>query len=111
MADHLYIGGNETTTFALTSGLWLLLSHLDVHAALLADRAKVKNFVEESLRLESPTQGLARVAVADTDGVAIPRGPSSTSVTQRPTEILASSMVPPSSTSIGPTPPATSRSR
>ena len=25
IVDHLYIGGNETTTFALTSALWLLL--------------------------------------------------------------------------------------
>ena len=32
MADHLYIGGNETTTFALTSGLWLLLTHPEAEA-------------------------------------------------------------------------------
>ena len=65
MADHLYIGGNETTTFALTSGLWLLLTHPDVHAALLADRSKVKGFVEEVLRLESPTMGMVRHAHED----------------------------------------------
>ena len=27
MVDHLYIGGNETTTFALTSGMWLLIQN------------------------------------------------------------------------------------
>ena len=76
MADHLYIGGNETTTFALTSGLWLLLDRPDVHAAVLADRSRVKPFVEEVLRLESPTMGLVRTAAHDTEigGVPIPAG-------------------------------------
>jgi cytochrome P450 len=75
MVDHLYIGGNETTTFALTSGLWLMLSNPDAHAALLADRLRVKNFVDENLRMESPTQGLPRIAGADTEiaGVKIPK--------------------------------------
>ncbi len=76
MTDHLYIGGNETTTFALTSGLWLLLGHPEAYAALLADRSKVRNFVEESLRCESPTMGMVRNAAVDTEigGVAIPKG-------------------------------------
>jgi cytochrome P450 len=78
MADHLYIGGNETTTFALTSGVWLLLTHPDAHAALLADRSKVKGFVEEVLRLESPTMGMVRHAHEDANvgGVDIPAGSS-----------------------------------
>jgi cytochrome P450 len=78
MADHLYIGGNETTTFALASGLWLLLTHTDVHVALLADRTRVRDFVEEVLRLESPTMGMVRHAVRDTSigGVPIPAGSS-----------------------------------
>ena len=78
MADHLYIGGNETTTFALTSGLWLLLTHPDVHATLLADRSRVRDFVEEVLRLESPTMGMVRHTAHDTElgGVPIPKGSS-----------------------------------
>jgi cytochrome P450 len=78
MADHLYIGGNETTTFALTSGLWLLLTQPDVHQALLADRSRIRNFVEEVLRLESPTMGMVRHAVADAEigGVPVPKGSS-----------------------------------
>jgi cytochrome P450 len=78
MADHLYIGGNETTTFALTSGVWLLLTHPHAHAALLADRSKVKGFVEEVLRLESPTMGMVRHAHEDAHvgGVDIPAGSS-----------------------------------
>ncbi|HET9078149.1 MAG TPA: cytochrome P450 [Acidimicrobiales bacterium] len=76
MIDHLYIGGNETTTFALTSGLWLLLSVPGVYDAVRRERTKVRNLVEEVLRLESPTQGLPRVAARDTDigGVPIPAG-------------------------------------
>lgn len=76
MTDHLYIGGNETTTFALTSGLWLLLSHPEAYAAVKADPTKIRNFVEESLRCESPTMGMVRNAAVDTEiaGVTIPKG-------------------------------------
>ncbi len=78
MSDHLYIGGNETTTFALSSSLWLMLSNPEVYAAVLADRTKVKNFVEEGLRCESPTMGMVRNAIVDTKigGVPIPKGSS-----------------------------------
>jgi cytochrome P450 len=78
MTDHLYIGGNETTTFALTSGLWLLLTHPEVEAALREDRSRIRAFVDEVLRLESPTMGMVRHTVADTEigGVAIPEGAS-----------------------------------
>ena len=74
--DHLYIGGNETTTFALTSGLWLLLSNPEVEARLRADRSKLPRFVDEVLRLESPTQGLYRHCIVDVEmhGVVIPAG-------------------------------------
>ena len=67
IVDHLYIGGNETTTFALTSGLWLLIQHPEVQAELRADPAKVKPWVDEVLRLESPTQGMDRHAAVDTE--------------------------------------------
>lgn len=76
MTDHLYIGGNETTTFALTSGLWLLLSHPEALAAVKADPTRIRNMVEESLRCESPTMGMVRNAAVDTEiaGVPIPKG-------------------------------------
>ena len=74
--DHLYIGGNETTTFALTSGLWLLLQRPDVEARLRHDTSRIPTFVEEVLRLESPTQGLYRHNTEDVElhGVTIPAG-------------------------------------
>jgi len=76
MIDHLYIGGNETTAYALASALWLMLRDRSVYEALLEDPKRIKNFTEEVLRLESPTQGLYRTATCDTEirGVTIPRG-------------------------------------
>ena len=74
--SHLYIGGNETTTFALTSALWLLTQDPALWQRLKEDRSRVRFFVEETLRLESPTQGLFRVTVQDEElrGVKIPAG-------------------------------------
>ncbi len=74
--DHLYIGGNETTTFALTSGMWLLVQNPDIQDELRHDPDKLRLWVNEVLRLESPTQGMDRHTSADTEinGVAIPQG-------------------------------------
>jgi cytochrome P450 len=74
--DHLYIGGNETTTFALTSALWILLREPGLLQQVLNDRSLIEPFIEESLRLESPTQGLFRRVARDTElgGVALPEG-------------------------------------
>ncbi|MBH80357.1 MAG: hypothetical protein CMQ49_07615 [Gammaproteobacteria bacterium] len=76
ITDHLLIGGNETTTFAISNGLWLLFRNPDVYRELQADRSKIKGFVEETLRIESPTQGLYRYVTEDSDigGVAVPKG-------------------------------------
>ncbi len=76
MVDHMFIGGNETTTYALASGMWLMLREPEIYAALRADPSKIRTFIEEGLRLESPTQGLYRTATADTEirGVHIPKG-------------------------------------
>jgi cytochrome P450 len=66
IVDHLFIGGNETTTFAITSALWLLLREPDLYERVNAERSLVPQFVEEVLRLESPTQGLYRSVAVDT---------------------------------------------
>ena len=75
MIDHLFIGGNETTAFALASAMWLMLRDRPIYEALCADTSRIKGFVEEVLRLESPTQGLYRTATRDTEirGVPIPK--------------------------------------
>lgn len=113
MADHLYIGGNETTTFAMASGLWLLLSNPDAHATVGADRSRVRDLVEEVLRLESPTMGMVRTPCATprSPGWRSPRERASTSATRRPTATRASSPTRTASTSTGPTRRGTSRSR
>ncbi len=76
MLDHLYIGGNETTAYALTSGMWLMLREPAIYDRLRADKGKIRVFVEEVLRLEAPTQGLYRTVTRDTEirGVPIPKG-------------------------------------
>lgn len=72
----LNIGGNETTTNSIAGGMLMLLEQPDKMAALRADRALVKNFIEEIIRLETPVQSLFRIARKDTmlRGVAIPKG-------------------------------------
>ncbi len=76
MVDHLFIGGNETTTFALASGLWLMLREPAIYDRLRTDGRKIRIFIEEVLRLESPTQGLYRTVTRDTEirGVVLPKG-------------------------------------
>jgi cytochrome P450 len=78
LVDHLYTGGNETTTFAITSAVWLLTSHPDVERRLRDEPRLVPRFVDEVLRLESPTQGLWRGVIRDVEigGVTIPKGSS-----------------------------------
>ena len=76
LAEHIIVGGHETVTSALASGVMLLAQQPDVEAALRADPSLVRNFVEEVLRLESPSQGFFRYAVRaeELNGVAIPEG-------------------------------------
>lgn len=76
IVDHLFIGGNETTTFAMASGLWILLRETGLYERLAGDRRRIPDFVEEVLRIESPTQGLWRAVAEDTTigEVAIPAG-------------------------------------
>jgi cytochrome P450 len=67
ISEQLLVGGNETTNNAMASAMLLLLQHTDQMDLLLRDIDKyVKGFVDESLRYESPTQGLYRYTVQDT---------------------------------------------
>jgi cytochrome P450 len=76
MAEHITVGGHETVTSALAAGLLLLIQHPEVERELRADPTLIRNFVEESLRLESPSQGFFRYALKDSElhGVRIPKG-------------------------------------
>lgn len=70
------VAGNETSTNMIASAMMLLLRNPDQLAAVVADRSLIPNLVEETLRLESPVQGMLRTATDDTElaGVKIPSG-------------------------------------
>lgn len=77
MFADLFAAGAETTANALASGVKLLIEHPHVWQALKADPEKhMRTFIEEVVRLESPTQGLYRTTTRDVTlhGVDIPAG-------------------------------------
>jgi cytochrome P450 len=74
MAD-TFVGGSETTTSALASGVLLLCENPALYAAVRANPdGTLRTFIEEVLRLESPVQGLFRTTTeaVEIQGVTIP---------------------------------------
>ena len=63
----LLLAGTETTTNALGGALQLLHEQRDLRAAVVRDPNQLPAVIEECLRLESPVQGLSRVATRDTE--------------------------------------------
>jgi cytochrome P450 len=61
----LITGGFETTTSAFTTGMWRLARDPALADRLRAQRELVPQFVEESLRFDSPIHGLWRRATRD----------------------------------------------
>jgi len=76
LAEHLIVGGHETATSALGAGMAILAQRPDIAVELHAHPELIETFVEEVLRLESPSQGFFRIAVKDAElrGVTIPKG-------------------------------------
>lgn len=76
IAEHLIVGGHETAGSGIALGLMLMIQHPEVEAELRNHPELLRNFVEETLRLESPSQGFFRFAVEDAEvgGVLIPQG-------------------------------------
>jgi cytochrome P450 len=74
--QQLLVAGNETTTSAIAEGILLLTQHPDQLALLQKDAGLIPNFVEEVLRLSTPTANMWRVCTRDTDvnGTKIPAG-------------------------------------
>ncbi|MEJ2887465.1 cytochrome P450 [Actinomycetospora aeridis] len=68
--------GADTTTKLISSFMLMLCEDPELMARMRARPEELGRSLEEALRLESPVQGLFRVATADTelDGVAIPAG-------------------------------------
>ena len=72
LLNQLITGGYETTTSAIAHGLWLLIQHPDQYAKLRQNPALLKRFVEETLRIESPVQGIMRTVTRDTALAGVP---------------------------------------
>jgi cytochrome P450 len=76
IAGNLFAAGQETTARLLSFALQVIGERPDLQQLLRDDRARIPNFLEETLRMESPLKGqfrLARVATR-VGGVEIPAG-------------------------------------
>lgn len=71
----LLVAGNETTTSAIGSGIFLLATHPETVEMVRMNPSLDTRLAEEILRNESPVQGLFRVALEDVDvnGTIIPK--------------------------------------
>lgn len=61
------VAGHETTTSSFGWGMLALCRNPGLQQELRGDAAKIRVFVEESLRLEAPVQGLPRRVTRDTE--------------------------------------------
>jgi cytochrome P450 len=76
IAANLFAGGQETTVRLLSFALKTLGERPDLQQLVRDDRERIPNFLEETLRLESPLRSQFRMARARTTlgGVDIPAG-------------------------------------
>jgi len=73
----MIIGGLETTQYALEEQAQLLCEPPGLFEQLRHDRAKVRSFTEEGMRMRSPTHGLSTRATSQDEvfqGVEVPAG-------------------------------------
>ncbi|MEH2085030.1 MAG: cytochrome P450 [Nostoc sp.] len=63
--QQILVAGNETVTSALAGGMLLLANNKEQIKLLQTDISQLENFVEEVLRMESPTAGMWRVVTED----------------------------------------------
>lgn len=76
IAANVFSAGQETTVRLLSSALKLMAEDADLQATLRRERDRIPNFIEETLRFESPIKGdfrLSRIPVT-IGGVDIPAG-------------------------------------
>ncbi|HVX17782.1 MAG TPA: cytochrome P450 [Acidimicrobiales bacterium] len=76
VAANLFAAGQETTVRLLASALQLIAERPDLQQWLREDRSRIPDFVEETLRWESPVKGDFRLSRVPTTigGVDIPAG-------------------------------------
>jgi cytochrome P450 len=76
IATNLFAAGQETSVRLLGAALQLIAERPELQEALRQDRARIRGFIEETLRFESPVKGDFRMARVPTaiGGVEIPAG-------------------------------------
>ncbi|MEX2293855.1 MAG: cytochrome P450 [Acidimicrobiales bacterium] len=76
IAANLFAGGQETTVRLLSFALRMLGERPDLQRLVREDRERIPNFIEETLRIESPLRTQFRMARVRTNlhGVDIPAG-------------------------------------
>lgn len=76
LAHILFGAGQETTVRLFTTGMQILLARPDVMEAVCQDHSLIPNFIEETLRYDTPVKGLFRVAREDAEigDVTVPAG-------------------------------------
>ena len=77
VAFAMIIGGLETTQYAISEQAQILCKNPELFKELKEDRSKIRSFVEETLRVRAPTQGLStRMTTQDEEfqGVKVPAG-------------------------------------
>jgi len=75
-AEQAVVGANETTQNGIAMAMKELIEHPGMEDRLRAEPGKIRTFVEECLRLQSPTAGMYRTTTQDVEmhGVTIPKG-------------------------------------
>jgi cytochrome P450 len=66
-AVNLCLGGFDTTASALAYSFLFLSGNADVRGRLVADPSQIPNFIEEIMRFEQPSKGLARTVMAEVE--------------------------------------------
>ncbi|BBY05653.1 cytochrome P450 [Mycobacterium noviomagense] len=76
VATNVFSAGQETTVRLLGSALKIMAENRDVQRQLRKDRSRIPNFIEETLRIESPVKGDFRLSRVPTEvgGVEMPAG-------------------------------------
>jgi len=75
-AEQAVVGANETTQNGLAMAMQMLIENPGIEDRLHREPAKIRTFIEECLRLQSPTAGMYRGTTCDVEmhGVTIPKG-------------------------------------
>jgi len=76
LIQQILVAGNETTRNHLAKSMVFLCQNPNVQGQLRQNPSLIKNFIEETLRLESPVQGLFRKTTRDVEfgGTFMPAG-------------------------------------